>query len=408
MVRPERRTRADILAAAAIAAVIAVVAGVIWWTSDARATQSRPAATELEALTPATAVPDSLRPLWSAASPHTVIPVVAGGAIVTGDGGTVAGHDPSTGDIVWTYTRDRELCGVTWLYRSAVAVYPDGRGCGQVSTIDGSSGQRGPTRSGYADKDVTLSTDGTTVLAAGPTRLETWRSDMVRVIGYGEVDARIKPAHIGIGKGCRLLSAAASSAAAAVLQACPGQADLKLTVLIPSDQDDEPTIKDIPQPDIGPDAGAWVIAVSDTSTALYVPTPDPQVVIYDDTGTEVSANLLPTAPTAAGLRAGAVTRAGGLITWWTGNRVVVFDANKLAYRYSVEASGPVAPLGPAAMMANRLLIPVGSGVGVYEPSAGTPERMIPVRRPTVDGPVVPSVAGSILLEQRGAELVALG
>ena len=44
MVKPERRTRADLLAAAAIAVVVAVVAALIWWTSDARATISRPAA----------------------------------------------------------------------------------------------------------------------------------------------------------------------------------------------------------------------------------------------------------------------------------------------------------------------------------------------------------------------------
>ena len=45
MVKPERRTRADVLVAMAIAAVVVVTAGLIWWTSDARATISRPAAT---------------------------------------------------------------------------------------------------------------------------------------------------------------------------------------------------------------------------------------------------------------------------------------------------------------------------------------------------------------------------
>jgi hypothetical protein len=43
MVRPERRTRTDILAAATIAVVVAAAAALIWWTSDARATISRPA-----------------------------------------------------------------------------------------------------------------------------------------------------------------------------------------------------------------------------------------------------------------------------------------------------------------------------------------------------------------------------
>ena len=44
MVKPERRTKGDVVAAVAIAAVVAVVAALIWWTRDARATISRPAA----------------------------------------------------------------------------------------------------------------------------------------------------------------------------------------------------------------------------------------------------------------------------------------------------------------------------------------------------------------------------
>ena len=42
MVRPERRTKGDMVAAAAIAVVVVATAALIWWTSDARAT-SQPA-----------------------------------------------------------------------------------------------------------------------------------------------------------------------------------------------------------------------------------------------------------------------------------------------------------------------------------------------------------------------------
>ncbi|MFM9034366.1 MAG: hypothetical protein ACKOQ4_08765, partial [Mycobacterium sp.] len=44
MIRPERRTRGDLIAAAAIAAVVALLIGAFWWRSSARATISRPAA----------------------------------------------------------------------------------------------------------------------------------------------------------------------------------------------------------------------------------------------------------------------------------------------------------------------------------------------------------------------------
>jgi hypothetical protein len=172
MVKPERRTKADLVAAAAIVAVIAVAAALLWWTSDARATISRPAVVPALNPKPAREVPASLKQLWTAANMSTDQPVAVGGTVVTADGRAVQGRDPVTGQVRWSYSRDSDLCGVSWVYRYAVAVYRDDRGCGQVSTIDGFTGQRGPARSSYADKRVHLSSDGTTVLSAGDTRLE--------------------------------------------------------------------------------------------------------------------------------------------------------------------------------------------------------------------------------------------
>ena len=49
----------------------------------------------------------------------------------------------------------------------------------------------------------------------------------------------------------------------------------------------------------------------------------------------------------------------------------------------------MSPLGPAAMMAGRLLIPLSTGLGVYDPASGANERVIPVNHPAGNGPVVP-------------------
>src|SRR5262245_56532973 len=144
MVKPERRTRGDLVAALTIVVVIAAAAFAIWWTSDARATVSRPAAAPVPNLVATQNIPATLTQLWSAPSPATTRPVIAGGSVVTGDGHTVNGRDPATGATLWSYTRDLTLCGVTSVYQYAVAVYPDSRGCGQVSTIDGATGRRGP------------------------------------------------------------------------------------------------------------------------------------------------------------------------------------------------------------------------------------------------------------------------
>jgi hypothetical protein len=59
-------------------------------------------------------------------------------------------------------------------------------------------------------------------------------------------------------------------------------------------------------------------------------------------------------------------------------------------------------------MAGRLLVPVTGGYDVFDPVSGTGERHIPVPRPPSSAPVVPAVAGSMIIEQRGDNLVALG
>ena len=391
------------MAAAAIVVTIAVAAGLIWWSSDARATLSRPAAQPVPALKAASDVPSSLRELWMAPSQKTTRPVLAGGAVVTGEGTQVDGRDPATGAVLWSYARDVDLCGVTSVYNDAVAVYPDDRGCGQVTTIDGQTGRRHYSRTAFADPQVTLSSDGSTVLSTGANRLELWRSDMVRMISYGALDARIKP-DVPAQPLCRMVSAGANSSAVSVLQACPGQADLRLTLLVPADDEDEPTTKIVQLPGVPADAAARVIAVSDTTTAIYLPTPKPVVDIIDDTGATIASTALP-GPVSA---AATATRAGELVTWWTGNGVMVFDATGLRYRYSVSAMNGQAPVGPATMMAGKLLVPVTSGYDVFEPATGAGQFHISVTRPPTQTAVVPAVAGSTLLEQRGGTLVALG
>jgi hypothetical protein len=392
------------LAAAAIAVVVAVAAVLIWWTSDARATISRPAVVPPPNPTPARTVPSSLRQLWTATNTATSRPVVVGATVVTADKRMVDGRDPDTGESRWSYARDSDLCAVSWVYRYAVAVYRDDRGCGQVSAIDGATGRRGPARTSYADQHVTLTSDGTTVLSAGNTRLELWRSDMVRMLSYGEIDARLKPSAHGVHTGCALTSAAASSAAVSVLEACPKAADLRLTLLRPAKEEDEPEQRFVPESGIAPGSGARVLTVSDTNTAVYLPSPQPRVDVVDETGVTVASTLLAKPPSPSS----AVSRPGNLVTWWTGDAVMVFDAANLVYRYTIPAAGQAVPLGPATMMAGRLLVPVTGGIGVYDPNTGTNERYLPVSRPPGTSAVIPAVSGSKVIEQRGDTVVALG
>jgi hypothetical protein len=404
MVRPERRTKADIAAAATIAVAVALAAALIWWTSDARATVSRPAAAPVPVPTQAREVPPTLRELWTAPSPDTRVPVVVGGTVATASGREVQGRDPGTGQPLWSYSRDTDLCGVTSIYHYAVAVYRDDRGCGQVSTIDGSTGLRGPARSSYADPRVRLSTDGTTVLSAGNTRLEMWRSDMVRMMAYGEIDARVKPSARGLHSGCTLESATASSSAVAVLEACANQADVRLILLRPGKEDDEPQQQVVQEPGVRPGSGARVLVVSQNKTAVYLPTPQPHVDMVDETGATLSTTPLPSPPSASAV----ASQSGNLITWWTGDALLVFDASSLNQRYTIAAGETAAPLGPGVLMAGQLLVPITGALGVYDPVTGEPSRFIPVQRQPSSSAVVPVVAGSRVIEQRGDTVVALG
>jgi hypothetical protein len=229
-----------------------------------------------------------------------------------------------------------------------------------------------------------------------------WRSDMVRTLAYGDIDAPINPP-VPPQPPCQFLSAAASSAAAAVLETCSSFPDSRLTLLKVSKEDVEPEIKYVQQPGITAASGAKVLAVSDLRTAVYSPTPQPRVAVYDETGQEFSSTPVP-APTVSDIR---VSTAGNLLTVWTGDRVSVLDSTTLAMRYTI-APGSQVPLGPAEMMAGRLLVPVSGGIAVYEPTNGTFERMIPFDRADTRGPIMLGVIGTTVVEQRGNTVVALG
>lgn len=404
MIRPERRTRADVSAAVAIALAVALVIAGFWWRSSARATTFRAADAPAPIIAAAAAVPDALHQQWSAPSARTSSPIVIGATVVTGDDRTMTGLDAQTGQQRWSYARDRDLCGVSAVYDLAVAVYPDSRGCGQVSGVKAASGQRGPTRTSYADDVVVLTSDGNAVLSTGPTRLELWRSDLVRMVSYGELDAPVKPVNTKLGTGCTLMSAAASESAVGVLEACRDEKDLRLTLLKPAKEEDEPDTKRVPLPGVAVDAEARVLAVAGTTTAVYLPIPRPEVEVYDDTGTKVSETPVVGAPEFRGPTP-AIAHGGDVITWWTGNAVMVFD-NKLNYRFTVTGEGPMAPIGPATMMAGRLLVPVAEGLAVLKPTDGERERVIALTHPTGTGPVFPAVVGQLVIEQRDATVAA--
>jgi RND superfamily putative drug exporter len=51
---------------------------------------------------------------------------------------------------------------------------------------------------------------------------------------------------------------------------------------------------------------------------------------------------------------------------------------------------------------------VADGLAVVNPADGAVQRVIPVNHPTGDGPVIPAVSGTMVIEQRGAAIAGFG
>jgi len=400
---PERRTRLDVAVAATIAIVVAVAAAVIWIRSDARGTTSVTADAPASAVDTPLSPPASLTEIWRAASPESAAPIVADGTVATADGGTVLGRDPVTGTERWRYQRDMPLCGAIGAWNTVVAVYRDQRGCSQVTQLDGATGQREAQRSSDADDTVTLSYDGTYVVSRGSERMELWRSDLVRTLEFGRVDAPINP-----GKqprpDCSLKSAAAGGTRVTVLMNCPGEAGDRISVLDAAPKDNQEPQEAGSTLLTGPGAdtsGARLIAASGDRTAVYLPAgpiSEARIAVVDGEGTEIASHPA-TTPVTDGATA---ARNGSVFTWWTGTELIALSTSELAPKWTMTGA-----LGPGAIMAGSLLVPVPGAIAVLDPATGTERARIPVTRDSDAGPIATSVLGDIVLEQRGDEVVAL-
>ncbi len=405
---PERRTRADILIAVAIALVLAIAALVVWIQSDARGTESVVADTPVDTPPAASALPSELRELWHAPDGAGTEALTSGGVVVTADGGTVTGRDPRTGKEIWHYRRDIPLCGVQSQFGTVIAVYRDDRGCSQTTMLLGSDGSRTAARSSEMDSEIALSVDGTYVLAQGPRRLEMWRSDLVRTLEYGRVEAR-EISKSQPRQGCSLISAGSSPSRLAVLERCPGDAANRLTVLDPAPKDyrvpKEFGSRELHGP--GTDSpDAEVIAVSDNRIVLYLPgaaAPEaapPRLAVFDATGNPLVAHELsaPLADTTS------TTRIGSAYLVFTGNSLIALNASTFDPMWTAAGA-----LGSPALMAGHILVPVEGAIAALDPATGTEVTRIPVDRKGYDGsPIALGVLGDVVLEHRGDQLVALG
>ncbi|GAB2507547.1 Rv3212 family protein [Nocardia heshunensis] len=405
MLAPERRTRADILTAVAIAAVVAIATVAVVLTSGVRGTHAQSATVDLPAPAVGGPVPTQVQELWNQPDAQAMRSLVVGGVAVTADGGAVTGRNPRTGEQVWRYERDIPLCKAEVQFGTVIATYKDDRGCSQTTLLNAETGTRVAARSSYMDKQVTLWPDGTYVLALGDNRMEMWRSDLVRTLEYGYVDAPVNP-RTQPRSDCTLLSAESAPSRVAVLERCPKDAADRLTILNPAPKDstspEEYSSHVLNEPGGAVD-GARVLAVSDSRIALYLPgtasTP-PVLTLYDVNGNLVATHQLSGPMTNDAM----VARLSTGYFVFTGENLIALNPSTLDPMW-----GAAKVLGTPALMAGQLIVPVADGLATLDPNNGAQVARIPVQRSDYHGqPISLAVSGQMFLERRGTQLYGVG
>jgi hypothetical protein len=431
----------DVLVAAVIG-VAALVGGLLLWqSSDIRATTSETAGSSMPSPARPSVFPPSLAEVWRAKSPATPDPVTVGPAVVTGNGGEVAGRDPLTGDVRWRYNRDLPLCTVSSAWQLAIAVYakkdnllPDddprkAGGCSEVTALWPETGQRGRparpdeqrdspylgTRNSDAELGTRLLSDGTYVTTTGSHLLTTWRSDLVLTMEYGRVGAIQNPDKQPR-NGCEYGTVAVVTGKIAVAERCPTDPGDRVTVYKATGEDDSEKPVVVSSVVVG--NGAKVVAMSEQCrldasqpdevqqcTAVALPNPN-RLVLLNEKGSQIRSYPLDLAP--GDLRGDpadhvmSVNRVTGAVYWYTGSRTIALSLDDLRPLWTVDNA-----MGPGTAFAGKILVPVRDGIEVLNPATGEVVANTPIDRGGYDGEITMSALGPMVFEQRGDTLVAL-
>ncbi|MDV6013874.1 PQQ-binding-like beta-propeller repeat protein [Haloechinothrix sp. LS1_15] len=398
------------MAAVAVAVLAAAAAGVVWITSDSAATEQRTATEPAPSLEEPEAVPDSFTELWNASSGATVEPVAVGGTAITAGDGVVVGRDARTGEHRWSYRRDLALCSVIAVDGEVTAAYRKGEHCSEVTQLDGRTGNRTAQRTGEADSEIRLLSDGSHLVAAGPTLLNAWSQDLVRTMEYGDVPA---PAHPGRQPrpDCRYGSVAVAAGQVGVVERCPEDDAERLTLVATTHQVDDELRSEEPDvlfSELLDGESAQVVALSAAEagwTAVAVGEHQRLVVYTPDGERHAEYELeLPEGDLAGDPHgmAAATARTEAGVYWFTGSGTIALTEHELEPRWTLPGT-----LGTGTTFAGELLVPIEGGLAVIDEETGEATRTINVDRGAYAGPVRLAATGPVLLEQRGDELVAL-
>ena len=245
-------------------------------------------------------------------------------------------------------------------------------------------------------------------------RLELWRSDLVRTIEYGHVEAP-QEADQQPHPDCALTSALTRMELLAITDLCPDSITdgvaLRFMGTTPEDSR-QPEIKQ----SIDLEPHSTLVSIGQTAAAVYTPTTPAgtaRITSFNQQGKELNAATVPssplldgTAPTHHEDRTGVDTpQIADLphhMSWFDGQRLYLFEPENLLISHIFEGA-----LGTGIAVGGQLLYPNREGIAVADWNTGKILRVIPVDRQGYDGPVSLNQAGHTIIEQRDNTYVAL-
>lgn len=399
MNKPLRRTRGDLIATAVIAGVSTLLLGTAFVTAPVRSAHLSPSAEAHEDYGQLAVVPSSVSEGFTL--PDTSgrdQPLVANGLIITYNDHTITATTPD-GETAWTYKRPNDLCLVEQAWDKVVAVYRNHAGCGDVVAIDAKTGQYAGTRSAIAPDDVVRLASNDRVGYAASERLEVWRSDLVRTVEYGRVEAKQEPDMQP--NECTITSALTRTELVAVTETCNDGSYLRLQKATPEDSRKPEILANI---SISPDA--YLVAISQDAAAIYDPETS-EVRGYNQDGNSISSSSVPAMENPE-------LGADGIIhnlpvadlphhmTYWQNGSLLLMEPAALGVTGVFQGA-----LGTGFSAGDKLMYASDGGIAVVDWDKNAVDRIIPVDRGSYSGPVHIASAGANIVEKRGDEVVLL-
>ena len=395
---PLRRTKGDLIATAVITALTVGLLGTAFLTAPIRSSELVSAAEEHENYGQLAIVPDQLHESFRLpdTSPDAA-PLVVAGMLITYNEGTITATTPE-GDTAWTYHRVEELCGLSGAWDKVVANYRGNAGCGDVVAINALTGEYASTRSAPGPEHITPVASNDHVGQVNRDRAELWRSDMVRTVEYGTIEAPQEPNMQP--NECPITSALTRTELLAVTEECGGDTFLRFQETTPEDSREPEMHGSVQLHD-----GAYLVGISQDAAAIYDPTTS-EVRSYQMDGKEITASKIPDLGEPSSLDDGTrILPTKDLphhMSYFQDDYLVLMDPAELGVTGVFQGA-----LGTGFSAGDRLLYASSKGVAVVNWDKNSVEKIIPVDRGDYSGPISISSAGPTIVEKRGDEVVVL-